>query len=163
MRLLFLCGHVHRHQILRGPGAPPIVYAGSVERISFAETGEPKGFVLAELGGAEGPAFSFRELPVRPMVERALSLRGLDGALARARVEEAIAGTPAGAVVRLRIQEEVPDGAWPALRGRPAGGRGRAPRVARPAAKRGGGTPEPPIEALFVAASGRVMSSFTLG
>ena len=110
-----LSGHVHRHQVLRRPGAPPIVYAGSIERTSFAEAGEPKGFVLAELGAAGGPALAFRELPSRPMVERTLSLGGVDGASARARVEEAIAGTPSGAVVRLRIEGGVPEAARPWL------------------------------------------------
>ena len=47
-----LCGHVHRHQVLRRdlrgrPLSAPVVYAGSVERTSFAERDEPKGFVMA--------------------------------------------------------------------------------------------------------------------
>ena len=31
-----LTGHIHRHQVLRFAGCPPVVYAGSVERTSFA-------------------------------------------------------------------------------------------------------------------------------
>ncbi len=37
-----LSGHIHRHQVLRSPGRPAVVYAGSVERTSFAEAPETK-------------------------------------------------------------------------------------------------------------------------
>jgi DNA repair exonuclease SbcCD nuclease subunit len=72
-----LCGHVHRHQVLRRdlggrPLPAPVVYAGSVERTSFAERDETKGFVLAALNGG-GPggrlaALAFHPLPARPML-----------------------------------------------------------------------------------------------
>jgi DNA repair exonuclease SbcCD nuclease subunit len=39
-----LSGHIHRHQVLRPAGRPPVIYAGSVERTSFAEAPEVKGF-----------------------------------------------------------------------------------------------------------------------
>ncbi len=41
-------GHIHRHQVLR-TADPPIVYAGSVDRIDFGEERESKGFVIAEV------------------------------------------------------------------------------------------------------------------
>jgi DNA repair exonuclease SbcCD nuclease subunit len=71
-----LCGHVHRHQVLRRdlrgrPLAAPVVYAGSVERTSFAERDETKGFVVATIGpggpGGRLLACAFRPLPARPM------------------------------------------------------------------------------------------------
>ncbi|MDQ7029114.1 MAG: exonuclease SbcCD subunit D [Ardenticatenia bacterium] len=40
-------GHIHRHQCLHEQ--PPVVYAGSVERIDFGEAQEPKGFVVADV------------------------------------------------------------------------------------------------------------------
>jgi DNA repair protein SbcD/Mre11 len=48
-------GHIHKHQNLNRHGSPPVVYAGSPDRIDFGEKEEPKGFVLVELrkGGAE--------------------------------------------------------------------------------------------------------------
>jgi len=42
-------GHIHRHQELNGGQQPPIVYAGSLERIDFGEEKEPKGFVVADV------------------------------------------------------------------------------------------------------------------
>jgi DNA repair exonuclease SbcCD nuclease subunit len=61
-----LCGHVHRHQVLRTPGRPPVVYAGSTERTSSAEAGERKGYVVLELGRAGLVSLAFRPLPDRP-------------------------------------------------------------------------------------------------
>jgi exonuclease SbcD len=43
-------GHIHKHQSLNGDRHPPIVYAGSIERIDFGEAKDKKGFILAEIG-----------------------------------------------------------------------------------------------------------------
>lgn len=98
-----LSGHIHRHQVLRLAGRPPVIYAGSVERTSFAEAPETKGYVLLELSQAGLDTFEFRALPARPMVTRALSLDGADRAAMHARVAAAIDSTPDDAVVQLRI------------------------------------------------------------
>ena len=39
-----LSGHIHRHQVLQPVGGPPIVYAGSIERTSFAEASVHSNF-----------------------------------------------------------------------------------------------------------------------
>jgi exonuclease SbcD len=57
-------GHIHKHQNLtKGEtGVPPLVYAGSLERIDFGEEHEPKGFCFAEISrGKAGVEF----VPVR--------------------------------------------------------------------------------------------------
>ncbi len=46
-------GHIHRFQNLNPDGSPPVVYAGSIERVDFGEETEPKGAVLVEI--ADGP------------------------------------------------------------------------------------------------------------
>jgi DNA repair exonuclease SbcCD nuclease subunit len=58
-----LCGHVHRHQVLRADGLPPVIYAGSTERTSRAEAGETKGVVLLRLDSEGLLRHEFRPLP----------------------------------------------------------------------------------------------------
>ena len=110
-----LSGHVHRAQVLRAPGRPPVVYAGSVERTSFAEAGEPKGTVRLELSRRGLGALAFRPLPARPMRVRALALAGLGPDEARRRLLELLAETPEDALVQLRLAGEVPPGVAPLL------------------------------------------------
>ena len=45
-------GHIHRHQVLSEK--PPVVYAGSLERLDFGEEADDKGFYLVEIGDGEG-------------------------------------------------------------------------------------------------------------
>ncbi len=42
-------GHVHKQQDLNPGGHPPVWYAGSIERVSFDEAKEEKGFLLVEI------------------------------------------------------------------------------------------------------------------
>ncbi len=103
-----LSGHIHRHQVLRTAGGPTVVYAGSVERTSFAEVGETKGMVVLRLSSAGVAALDFRPLPARPMLIRSLSLSGMGGAQARSHLARVLEGTPPDAVVQLRIAGAVP-------------------------------------------------------
>jgi exonuclease SbcD len=58
-------GHIHAHQVLmRHPAA---VYPGSIERVSFGEEREAKGYVLAEVGRGSCE-WQFVELPARTYV-----------------------------------------------------------------------------------------------
>jgi len=47
-------GHIHRHQVLSD--SPPVVYAGSLERLDFSDEEDEKGFYLVEIepDGAAG-------------------------------------------------------------------------------------------------------------
>jgi exonuclease SbcD len=73
-----LAGHIHRAQVLshdmgRRLLAAPVIYPGSVERTSFAERDEDKGYMVLTVG-LEGrdrgrlTDVSFIQLPTRPMV-----------------------------------------------------------------------------------------------
>lgn len=70
-----LSGHIHRRQVLwrtRGDRTrQPVIFCGSVERTSFAEKDETKGFVVLELGARaqERGRLRFCDLPARPMLE----------------------------------------------------------------------------------------------
>jgi exonuclease SbcD len=110
-----LSGHIHRHQVLRAAGGPPVVYAGSVERTSFAEVGEPKVSLVVELDASGLAGIEVRPLPARPMVIRPLALGALGVAAARAHVERAVRSTPLDAVVQLRLDGPLPPELEPLL------------------------------------------------
>ncbi len=59
-------GHIHKHQAVV-TGAPPMVYAGSINRVDFSEEDEPKGFVLAEIERG-GCRWEFVQVKARPFL-----------------------------------------------------------------------------------------------
>ncbi len=86
-------GHIHKHQVLRE--TPPVVYAGSMERVDFGEEKEEKGFVVAEV--EKGRArFEFHPVPARRMVTVRVDVKSDDPtqealkAIARAKPKDAI-------------------------------------------------------------------------
>jgi len=61
-------GHIHRHQVLSTN--PPVVYAGSLERIDFGEEEDDKGFYLVEIEpdketGQRQVSFNFHKIEGR--------------------------------------------------------------------------------------------------
>lgn len=69
-------GHIHKHQNLTAEraGVPPVVYAGSLERIDFGEEADDKGFCWAEV--TRGAAtWRFKRVRARPFVTIQLDLR----------------------------------------------------------------------------------------
>jgi exonuclease SbcD len=61
-------GHIHRYQMLSHPLKPELkfVYPGSIQRMSFAEMYEEKGFVIGEVLNGRIETW-FRPLPAYPM------------------------------------------------------------------------------------------------
>jgi exonuclease SbcD len=95
-------GHVHKHQSLNGDSHPPIVYAGSLERIDFGEEGDPKGFCWVELAQGE-TSWEFVEVDARPFVTVHADVRESDEPLA-ALTQEIERHDLKGAVVRLILR-----------------------------------------------------------
>ncbi|MDQ3812119.1 MAG: exonuclease SbcCD subunit D [Chloroflexota bacterium] len=60
-------GHIHKHQVMR-QAPPPIVYAGSIDRVDFGEEHEDKGWVLVELGAKGRAEWQFRKVAARPFL-----------------------------------------------------------------------------------------------
>ncbi len=65
-------GHIHRFQDRRtDPEAPPVVYCSSIERISFKEWDDRKGFVLVTIdteGAEKKTTYEFVDTPARRFV-----------------------------------------------------------------------------------------------
>ncbi len=61
-------GHIHKFQDLNAGVQPPIIYAGSIERIDFGERKEAKGFVIADISRGHAD-YKFVETTTRPFVE----------------------------------------------------------------------------------------------
>lgn len=68
-------GHIHKHQVLNEN--PPVVYAGSMERVDFGEEGEEKGFVVAEIEKGQA-RWEFIPLEARPFVTISVEAKGAD-------------------------------------------------------------------------------------
>jgi exonuclease SbcD len=95
-------GHVHKHQSLNEGNHPPIVYAGSLERIDFGEEDDPKGFCWVELAREE-TSWEFVEVDARRFVTVRADVRQSDDPLA-AVAQEIDRHDLNGAVVRLILR-----------------------------------------------------------
>ena len=95
-------GHVHKHQSLDDGGHPPVVYAGSLERIDFGEEGQPKGFCWVELARGE-TTWKFVEVDARRFVTVRADVRDAVNPLMA--LQQAVAGYDLrDAVVRLILR-----------------------------------------------------------
>ncbi|MBW2263399.1 MAG: metallophosphoesterase [Deltaproteobacteria bacterium] len=110
-----LCGHVHRFQVLTKGLRAPVFYAGSIERTSFAEKGEMKGYLDLEIGYKVN-RWSFHELPARPMVQLDLYVGGLRREEVRSWLELSLGRLPDESVVKIGVHGEVSAEAAPLLR-----------------------------------------------
>ncbi|MEF8816020.1 MAG: exonuclease SbcCD subunit D [Salinibacter sp.] len=102
-------GHVHRPQNRNEEGHPPVVYSGSIERVTFNEADEDKGIQLVDIDPTRDPIThtTFVETPARPFVAVAVDARDADEPTQR--VLEAIRErdvTDAVVRVRYRVREE---------------------------------------------------------
>jgi exonuclease SbcD len=91
-------GHYHEKTLV----AANAVYAGSTERLSFGESGRPKGVVEADL---EGPSIAFHELNIRPMVDLGIvDCEGLANPDIVSEVERVVSSAkPQGKILRLSL------------------------------------------------------------
>jgi exonuclease SbcD len=73
-------GHIHRHQVLSQ--SPPVVYAGSLERLDFSEEKDEKGFYLVEIEpdkeGKRQVSFSFHPVVGRRFLTISLAIEPQD-------------------------------------------------------------------------------------
>jgi DNA repair exonuclease SbcCD nuclease subunit len=114
-----LSGHIHRHQVLTrdlrgGPIAAPVLYPGSIERTSFAEAEETKGYMTVDVmcdAGDTRLGWQFHPLPARPLVRREIHLDAVPERVLEATMRALIADSPADAVLTIRVVGKLGDGA----------------------------------------------------
>ena len=96
-------GHIHRAQNRNPDGHPPVVYAGSIERVTFKERDEEKGFYLVDVDPEREPPThtTFVETSARPFV--ALQVDSREAEAPTDCILEVIEGASvADAIVRVR-------------------------------------------------------------
>ena len=103
-------GHMHRHQTLTQH--PPVVYAGSIERVDFGEENDDKGFVVVDIDPAKPQGervarWEFVSANPRPMTT--IDVRARSGEDPTEAALSAVARRQADAefaraIVRLRIE-----------------------------------------------------------
>jgi exonuclease SbcD len=101
-------GHIHKHQVLNQ--SPPVVYAGSLERLDFGEEEDEKGFYLVEIEpdketGKRQVSFEFHPVTGRQFLTISVNIEPED-ADPTATVLNAIARQGDkinGAIVRLQV------------------------------------------------------------
>jgi len=96
-------GHIHKHQSLNGNNHPPVVYAGSIERIDFGEARETKGYILANVRRGKTD-WQFVKLKTRPFHDIIIETRSADSFM-----EDVLAGLPdgdrvAGSICRVQLR-----------------------------------------------------------
>lgn len=109
-----LAGHIHRAQMLthdlRNRRLPaPVIYPGSIERTSFAERNEDKGYAIlsAGLAGRERGRLvdvSFTPLPARPMVSLVLEAMDPSTTSLMDHLRRQLSALDPNSVVRLQIR-----------------------------------------------------------
>jgi len=105
-----LTGHLHRAQQLRRDLAAPVVYPGSVERTSFVEREETKGYYLLrfepDASGGRLVDAHFVSLPARPMRAVEVDASGLSAKETLRRVLARLEECETDAVVRVELSGE---------------------------------------------------------
>ena len=112
-----LAGHIHRFQIitrdLRGHSLPqPILYPGSIERTSFAERDERKGFLTLDFKRTESSScrmerWLFHDLPARPMRVLELHASRIHSHELKAWITHHFETLPQDSVVKLKIHGKI--------------------------------------------------------
>ncbi|HIE22852.1 MAG TPA: hypothetical protein EYP68_01315 [Candidatus Korarchaeota archaeon] len=101
---LVVAGHLHAHMVELG--SPTICYVGTLERLSFAEEKEKKGFIVIEADQNGVRRIEQVELPTKPMVTIEYGISGKENLTETiiSLLEEAASSLPRESIIRLKIR-----------------------------------------------------------
>ncbi|MFH1662747.1 MAG: exonuclease SbcCD subunit D [Chloroflexota bacterium] len=99
-------GHIHRHQVLSAN--PPLIYAGSLERLDFGDENDEKGFYIVDINtdkktGKRQVSYKFQPLNGRRFLTINVNIEPQDAEPTAAIIEEISRHDITGAIVRLQI------------------------------------------------------------
>ena len=116
-----LSGHIHRFQVLKNGAQERVFYPGAIDRVSFAERNETKGylrFIIAPPAtdtGQPSLSWNFHRLPSRPMAT--VDIR--PGFMGKKALADLITGElealDADAIVRIKLNGRVTSEQWEVL------------------------------------------------
>lgn len=96
-------GHIHNHQCLNEGEVPPVVYAGSIDRVNFGEENEDKGFVWVEINKKDMD-FYFVSVSPRRMISLDYEFKDTDRHITTSIVNDINERDLNEAIVRVRIK-----------------------------------------------------------
>ncbi|MDD4873512.1 MAG: exonuclease SbcCD subunit D [Dehalococcoidales bacterium] len=99
-------GHIHRHQVISEN--PPVVYAGSLDRLDFGDEADDKGFYLVEIekdkaNGKRNVSYSFHALEGRRFITIQVEVKPQDTDPTQTVLNAINKQGIKGAIVRLQI------------------------------------------------------------
>ena len=109
-----LAGHIHRLQLLecdlnRQLLKTPVIYPGSIERTSFAERNEAKGYVILKFDpsgvGRKQLDISRVWLPTRPMIKIAINVNGMDKSEIKRQIDNQLQNLKHNSIVRIDLND----------------------------------------------------------
>jgi exonuclease SbcD len=117
--LAVLSGHIHRWQVLTKDLAgrtlrAPVLYSGAIERTSFVERAEPKGYVIIEAGFFQNTIlpqikWTFQELPTRPMYVLSIIENDLQSPNFLSLLKNKIGNLDPNSIVQLKFKDSCSD------------------------------------------------------
>ncbi|MCP4726360.1 MAG: hypothetical protein GY863_15050 [bacterium] len=120
-----LSGHIHRFQVLDkdlkgNPVAVPVFYPGSIERTSFAEITEKKGYLTIDIDFEKDTSaikdWNFHELPARPMIKLEFNTENATPELFREWLRRSLSEMPEDSIVRISFENELNNELYKILR-----------------------------------------------
>lgn len=120
-----LAGHIHRYQVLTRhlngkPLTAPVFFSGSIDRTSFAEKNEKKGYLILEFEANERSRakiihWSFQDLPTRPMIRLNVPAFKMTDNELKSWIKASLEDLPEDSIVQLMIHGKISEPAMALL------------------------------------------------